>query len=88
MGYVRGRCARYPQTDAGDAVRFLVARDRDDLIRIEFVVERDHHPYAHGTLEYSRALRRLADPDAASVLNRQALAYVESYLRRRPSAAH
>ncbi len=86
MGYARGRCARYPQADAGDAVRFLVAGDRDDFIRIEYVVERNHHPYAHGALEYSRALGRFAGPDAESILARQALAYVTSYLRRRPAA--
>src|ERR1700690_1990590 len=41
MGYARGRCPRYPQSDARDATRFLIARDRDDLIRIEYVVERN-----------------------------------------------
>ena len=87
MGYARGRCARFPQADAGDAVRFLVARDRDDLILIEYVVERDHHPYGHGVLEYSRTLSGFAGSEANAVLVRQALAYVHSYLRRRPAAA-
>jgi len=87
MGYARGRCPRYPQADAGDAVRFLIARDQDALIRIEYVVERDHHPYAHGALEYSRALGGFSGSGVNTVLARQALAYVTSYLRRRPVAA-
>lgn len=87
MGYARGRCARYPQADAGDAVRFLVVGDQEGLIRIQYAVERDHHPYAHGALEYSRARGGFAASDVNTVLNRQALAYVESYLRRRLAAA-
>jgi hypothetical protein len=86
MGYARRRCPRYPQTDAGDATRFLIARDRDDLIRIEYVVERNHHPHAHGALEYGRALGDLTGSVEDTVLTRQALAYVTSYLRRRPVA--
>lgn len=87
MGYARGRCARYPQADTGDAVRFLVTRDQGGLVRIEYVVERDHHPCGHGALEYSRTLGAFTGSDAESVLTRQALAYVTSYLRRRPAAA-
>jgi len=87
MGYARGRCPRYPQADDGDAVRFLIARDRDELIRIQYVVERDHHPYAHGALEYSRPLGAFPGSSADALLTRQALAYVTSYLRRRPVAA-
>ena len=87
MGYARGRCARYPEADARDAVRLLIARDRDELIRIEYVVERDHHPYASGALEYSRALGGFAGSNAVTIIERQALAYLQSYLRRRPVAA-
>lgn len=87
MGYARGRCSRYPQADAGDAVRFLIARDRGEWIRIEYVVECDHHPFAQGVLEYSRALGAFAGLGGNTVLECQALAYVQSYLRRRPAAA-
>jgi len=87
MGYARGRCPRYPQADDGDAVRFLIARDQDELIRIEYAVERDHHPYAHGAFEYSRALGGFAGSSGNALLARQALAFVTSYLRRRPVAA-
>jgi len=86
MGYARGRCPRYPPADAGDAVRFLIARDREDLIRIEYIVERDHHPFGHGALEYSRALGGFAGSGENAIFDRQALAFVASYLRRRPAA--
>jgi len=87
MGYAQGRCARYQSTDAGDAVRFLIAQDRDDLIRIEYVVERDHHPHRQGTFEYQKMRGALAVIAGDPVLQQQALAYVASYLRRRPAAA-
>lgn len=86
MGYARGRCPRYPQTEAGDAIRFLIGRDQEDLIRIDYVVERDHHPLAHGALEYGRARGDFTASVESTILARQALAYVTSYLRRRPVA--
>jgi hypothetical protein len=86
MGYAQGRCPRCLRADGGDAVRFLIARDHGDLIRIDYVVERDHHPHAHGALEYGRAICDFAGSHENTVLTRQALAYVTSYLRRRPAA--
>jgi len=85
MGYARGRCPRYPQADARDAIRFLIARDRDQLIRIEYVVEHDHLPYGYGALQYHRASGALVSTLGDAVIERQALAYVTSYLRRKPA---
>ncbi len=45
MGYARGHCPRYSCDGAGDAVRFLISNDQAGLVRIEYVVERDHHPH-------------------------------------------
>ncbi len=87
MGYAAGRCPRCLAADSGDAVRFLIAQDRDQVIRIEYVVERDHHPYRRGALEYQRTPGALTPLAEDPVLERQALAYVGSYLRRRPVAA-
>jgi len=87
MGYARGKCPRYLGADAGDAVRFLIAQDRDELIRIEYVVERDHHPHRLGAFEYQKTQGELMALAEDPVLERQALAYVGSYLRRRPAAA-
>lgn len=86
MGYARGRCPRFLDMAAPDASRFIVARDEHPLIRIQYVVERDHHPHAHGALEYTRIGGALAGATVDALLATQALAYVASYLRRRPAA--
>ena len=83
MGYARGRCMRFPSQDGPDAVRFTVRADDGLSVRIYYVTERDHHPFAHGPLEYSRALGSLVEPPPGGNLARQAQAYVESYLRRK-----
>jgi len=86
LGYARGRCARFPAGEGPDAVRFAVAGDDRGFIRLRYVLERDHHPFAHGRLEYSCAGREFAGAPEASILLRQACAYVESYLRRKQAA--
>jgi hypothetical protein len=82
FGYAREKCGRVP-ADAPDAVRFSIAQDRDGLIGIQWVMEKEHLPFAHGPLEYSRATAGfvVAHPDAR--LTQQAQAYVASYLRRK-----
>ena len=82
FGYAREKCVHVP-ADAPDAVRFGISHDRDGLISIYWVVEKDHLPVAHGLLEYFRAASafRTAHPDAC--VAQQAQAYVDSYLRRK-----
>jgi hypothetical protein len=81
FGYARGKCARVP-SDGPDAVRFSISHDRDGIVSIYWVMEKDHLPFAHGPLEYSRteAGFRTVHPDAR--VTQQAQAYVISYLRR------
>lgn len=86
LGYARGNCARFPAQDGPDAIRFAVSGDDGACIRIYYVVERDHHPFAHGPLEYSRAAGGFATIPEDDNLTRQASAYVESYLRRKSEA--
>ncbi len=85
MGYARGRCSRFPAQNGPDAVRFTVRADDGSSIRIYYVLERDHHPFGHGPLEYSRAIGALVEPPQDGNLERQARAYVESYLRCKAS---
>jgi len=84
MGYARGACARFPAEDGPDAVRFTVNAENGGTIRLYHVIERDHHPFAHGPLAYTPAD---ASP-AGSLLTRQAQAYAQSYLRRKRAAVH
>ena len=85
LGYARGRCSHFPKDDAGpDAVRFGISADTGAALAIHYVLERDHHPFAHGPLSYSVATGRFVEAVPEDILMRQAEAYVESYLRRRP----
>ena len=83
LGYARGRCDRFPGGAGADAVRFTVSGHENGIIRIYYVLERDHRPYEHGPLEYDATRRALVEPPASPLLARQAETFVESYLRRR-----
>lgn len=87
LGYARGDCARFPGDDGPDAVRFTISQDDGTSLRIYYVIERDHHPFAHGSLDYSLACGGFAEPPSAETMCRQASAYVESYLRRKSEAS-
>jgi hypothetical protein len=89
LGYARGACGRFPVHDPGpDAVRFAITAVTAPSLQLSYVLERDHHPFAHGSLSYSFAAGRfLQGPEDSSlpeIAARQAEAYVESYLRRQP----
>jgi hypothetical protein len=83
LGYARGACARFPAGEGPDAVRFTISSHESASIRIYYVVECDHLPFAHGRLEYSPAAAGFVTPPDSAALERQARAYVESYLRRK-----
>jgi hypothetical protein len=90
LGYARDSCPRFPadEGDRGpDAVRFTISRDDGRSVEVCYVVERDHHPFAHGGLEFSRAVATFIAPPPAETLHHQALAYITSYLRRKAEAA-
>jgi hypothetical protein len=83
LGYARGECVRFPEGEGPDAVRFTISSHENDLVRIYYVVERDHHPFAQGRLEYSTTGSGVRTPAETATLGRQAEAYGESYLRRK-----
>ena len=83
LGYARGRCSRFPPGAEPDAVRFALSGDEDGIVRIYYVLEKDHRPHEHGPLEYDAGRRTFASPHPDRVIGRQAEAFVESYLRRR-----
>ncbi len=86
FGYARGNCPRFPDSAGPDAARFTIVADDESGVRIYYVLERDHLPFSHGPLDYSRSARefRTAPPD--EMLQRQAQAYVECYFRRKLEA--
>ncbi len=81
-GYSRGACDRFPAGSTIDAVRFHVAGTTVDTFQIQYVLERDGWPAADGVLIYSRVEQRFPDAHNDPVLQRQAEAFLESYLRR------
>jgi hypothetical protein len=83
LGYARGKCARFPDSAAPDAVRFAISGDDNGIVRLRFVVERDHLPLQHGGLEYSVENGSFAGGGLGELLRRQAEAYLESYFRRK-----
>ena len=83
LGYARGTCERFPEGPGPDAVRFTISSHEGAAIGIYYVVERDHHPYGQGRLEYWPEAKAFATPPETALLARQAEAYVESYLRRK-----
>lgn len=83
LGYGRGRCDRFPAPADADAVRFHVASDAGELIRIQYSYEKDCWPREHGMIECSKAEGVVSSEPVNAILRRQAAAFVESYVRRR-----
>jgi hypothetical protein len=81
LGYARGQCARFPNDTSPDAVRFTISHFDANGLLLYYVIERDHHPFAYGPLEYSftSGFPHITDP----LLKQQATAYVKSYQRRK-----
>jgi hypothetical protein len=78
-GYARGHCNRVPG-DSADAVRFSVANDKGGLIKITWVIEKDHSPVEFGTLEYCEGKLLDARSIGGTLLATQASAFIESYV--------
>ncbi len=88
LGYARGECSRFPAEDGPDAIRFTVSRDDGATLRLYYVLERDHHPFAHGELEYSKAARAAVTPAGrGETFDAQVEAYAASYLRRKSAVS-
>jgi len=83
-GYARSRCDRFPGGEAADAMRFSITSDTGGVIRIVYIVEKDHAPASHGVLEFSESGEVSGVSD---LLAQQARAFLESYLQRRVRAA-
>jgi hypothetical protein len=86
-GYARDRCDRFPGGSAADAVRFSVTDETPSRVLLVYVVEKDHAPVAHGTLEYAISDGLLNGPPISDALAHQARAFLESYLNRRAHSA-
>jgi hypothetical protein len=80
LGYAAQQCRRFPADDGPEAVRFCVQADSGVRVSIDYVLERAHLPYEHGHLHFDRGRNTWSGLSAGSLLQRQAQAYLESYL--------
>ena len=82
LGYARA-CPRLPRDRHGDAVRFSLARDRDDKLSVQFVCEIGHAPAALGILQFDAAAGRWSSAHADTRIQKMAECFLDSYLRRK-----
>ncbi len=81
FGYARGLCAEFPDGSGADAVRFSVSGNADGIVKIVWILEKDHAPVEHGFLEYTKSSGVFV-AEAEGALGVQARVFVENYLRR------
>ena len=86
VGYAGGQCDRFPTTSDADAVRFHVAADSEQVIRIQYIFEKNCWPLRHGAFEYSTVSDTVTGNLESEILRQQATVFIASYLRRRGSA--
>lgn len=80
-------CARFPKGSPVQAVKFAVIRDENaGRVTVAYVLERDHTPYEHGSLEYDETQGAYLPPHKNATIDAQANAYVKVYLRQRAEA--
>ena len=83
LGYPALTCTRFPSQAGPDAVRFSVMADDDRVVRIAYVLEKGHASYENGFLQYDRGANRWSSGKVQPLLQRQADAYLNSYLRHK-----
>ena len=81
FGYARGLCVHFPEGSAADAVRFSVTGSADGMVRLVWILEKDHAPMEHGVFEYRESTSEFVDAPEG-VLGVQARVFLENYLRR------
>jgi len=82
LGYAR-QCEKLPSDRHADSVRFSVANDAKNRIRLHYSCEQNHAPVEHGVLEYDCETRSWPVAHHDACIQRQAEVYVETYLERR-----
>jgi len=81
FGYARGACRHFPDGSGADAVRFSVLGSASGIVRLVWILEKDHAPLDHGFLEYGESTGEFVEAPEG-VLGAQARIFVENYLRR------
>ena len=82
LGYAKS-CPRLPQERSCDAVRFAIANDAGETISVQFVLESNYLPAAHGLLQYDGSVRGWTLPHSSPVIQKLAECFLQSYFDRR-----
>ncbi len=82
LGYADS-CSRLPPERHADAVRFALGGERDGILRVLFVCERDYLPAGHGELLYQTAEASWLRPHADRRVQKMAECYVQAQRSRR-----
>ena len=84
LGYAK-TCSRLPAERHADAVRFALGEERDGVLRVLFVCERNYLPADHGELLYATASALWLQPHDDPRVQRMAECYVQAQCARRPN---
>lgn len=82
LGYAK-TCSRLPAEREADAVRFALGEERDGLLHVLIVCEREHLPASYGELLYDKARGTWAQRHEQASVQRMAECYVHAQLERR-----
>lgn len=84
LGYAK-HCPRLPKDRHGDAIRFGVSNDSGEMISVQFVIESEYLPLAHGLLQYdSRTMTWIVEHPQPRA-QKLAAAFLQTYIERRSS---
>jgi len=81
-GYARGRCTRFPVQASVDAFRFSIEAERDDVVEIVFVREREWSPTGYGRAQWIAGMVK-CDEALDPLIERQMEIFVATYLSRK-----
>jgi len=82
MGYAKA-CKRLPAERSADAVRFALGEEREGILHVLFVCEREHLPAGHGELLYEKASKQWLRRHDNPCVQRMAECYVQAQMERR-----
>ncbi len=82
LGYAK-RCSRLPAERQADAVRFALAEERNGILPVLFVCEREYLPVAHGELLFDTVTGSWLESHHDPRVQRMAECYVHARKERR-----
>jgi len=85
LGYARKECPRFPVTSKADQTRFAISDDATPRLRIHVVQESACRPLGSIMLEFDLTEHVWTLVHDDPIIQQQAQAYLNAYLRRRPA---